>query len=135
MKQEAGRSGQRERAFSLLEVLVSISLLGIVLASVFPVANSLTRYVRSMSLRSEAVALAQQKFDELRARSIDALPASGSAAPEALSMGAHNFQLLTTYCAGAAAWCPSNRTRHIRIQVFHQNQEIHRAETIFTRLR
>jgi prepilin-type N-terminal cleavage/methylation domain-containing protein len=125
---------QNESAFSLLEVLVSMSLLSISLSAIYPATHSFMKHIHGMGLRTEAVAVAQQKFDELRQLTPDDLPDSGTDGPETYSGGEHDFDVYTTYCANALL-CPSDRTRHIQVSVQYQGKELYHVDSVFTRLR
>lgn len=124
----------RSRGFSILEVLVSLSLFGIFAGAMLPSFANYMKRIHETAAKTEAIAVAARKFDELREQGPDAMPAQGTFGPESLSRGRRTFQVYTTYCA-IAAFCPSTRTRHIRVDVRYRGRSIYSADSVYTRLR
>lgn len=125
---------REESGFTMLETLVSIAIFGIFSATMINTVLAFVRRINETQVQTEAVAIANRKFDELRQERPDALPSSGTVGPEAARSGEFNFQIFTTYC-GTAALCPSSRTRHVRVDVRLRGRSVFDAESVFTRLR
>ena len=128
------RSKGPDEGFSLFEVLISLALFSLFAGSVMTCVTDFIRRMTVTKVRTEAVAVANRKFDELRALSTDTLPSSGTVGPENISGGGRTFQVYTTYCADVSL-CPTTRTRHITIDVTSKGASVFNAETVFTWLR
>ena len=123
---------KNENGFTLLEVLVSMTILAVVSLSM---ATSFTMHLRTntrMEQKSGAIAAAQQALDAIRVQDIDTLPTSGSS-PQTISIGGRDYQVTTTYCT-IASYCAASSTRHITVGVNYRGHQIYSTETVYTKL-
>ncbi|MDD2941415.1 MAG: type II secretion system protein [bacterium] len=123
-----------EKGFTLLEVLSAICLLGLLMAVMAPAFVSQMRFNTESQYRTEAIAAAQQVLDGYRRQDPVTLPANGTLAPVEIEMGARRYLVTTTFCA-EAAYCPTNNTRQITVQVTRGGRQYYEVSTVYTRLR
>ncbi len=121
-----------KRGLSLVELLVALAVLGLVLAFVVPAFTGYLQTNTQSELRSQAIALAQAKLEELRLQNPAALPSSGSI-EENRSQGGRTYTVRTSFCTHAGL-CASG-SRHIQVEVIWNGRVVYRAETVFTQLR
>ena len=120
-----------QAGFTLIEMLVAMSLFLMVSALMAPSFVAHLSYTLGAERRTEAVAAAQQVLDELRVLDPATLPTSGTSSQN-ITAGQRTFQVVTTYCSDTT-YC-STRSRLIGIDVSFKNEEIYHVETVFTRL-
>jgi prepilin-type N-terminal cleavage/methylation domain-containing protein len=123
-----------ERAFTLLEVLVSLLIFSVVSSSLSAVfINHLKQNSRG-EIRSGAIAVAQQVLDDARSQDPASLPSTGSSSAQTISGGQRNYQVVQHYCLNSA-YCPTTNTRHIKVEVSYLGTIIYAVETVYTQLR
>ena len=81
---------------------------------------------------SNALAAAQQVMEEMRHLDPATLPESGSSDVEVITVGEHEFEVITHYCQ-IADYC-STASRHIVIEVGFAGRVIYTVESVFSRL-
>jgi prepilin-type N-terminal cleavage/methylation domain-containing protein len=124
----------REEAFSLLEVLVAITLFSIVSMGL---ARGFIMQMRSNTdseIRAQALSAAQFVLDRLRTVDLASLPSSGSATPEIIAISGRNYSVIISYCS-LSSYCIAATTRHLRASVSYQNEKRYEVDTVFTQLR
>ncbi|MCC6220931.1 MAG: type II secretion system protein [Deltaproteobacteria bacterium] len=123
-----------EQGSSLLEVMVSISILGLVMAGIMPAFVYHTRFNTQSELRTDAIMAAQFVLDQIRLQDPNTLPTSGSTGPTGVNIGDRLFNVTNYYCEDAD-YCASANNRHIRVEAAYNNSVIYDVETVFTQLR
>jgi prepilin-type N-terminal cleavage/methylation domain-containing protein len=121
-----------EKGFTLLEALVSLGILGITLVAMLPAFQSFMDANSVSEERSNAVAAAQVVIESLRHKDPASLPASGSSPVQAVTVGQHEYEILTHYCQNPS-YCDAD-SRHIVVEVSFAGKDVYTVETVFTRL-
>jgi len=121
-----------QRAFTLLEVIVSLGIFSIVTVGIYPAVINHLQTNHLSAERTGAIQAAQQVLDSLRLVNPGTLPSSGSTQSEQI-IGDKEFQVTTIFC-GTAAYCASN-TRHLRVEVFYEGEFRFDTETVYTQLK
>ena len=123
------------KGFSLLEVLVSVSLLGVITSTFTAGTMMMTRMVTDAEAKSKGILAAQQVLDEMRILAPSELPSTHiSDSPINVIVEGTTYSVLRTYCA-VSTYCPptsSAETRHIKITVSKDNEQVYEVETVFT---
>ena len=122
-----------ERGLSLLEALIAVALLGVILASLTPVFLTFLDANTRAEERTGAMAIAQQRLEELRRQEPAGLPDSGSSPLEVVIAGDREFEVVTHYC-GKPVYCTPD-SRHLLVEVSYGGFEIYAVESVFTTLR
>lgn len=120
------------RGFSILEVLVSIALFGAVSAFVH---TSILTHIKinwENQIRSEAILVAQQVLDELRATDPETMPTNGYHDREVI-VGTRPFQVRTHFCKNVS-YCESPFSRHLTCEVSYSGALRYSTQTIYTQL-
>ena len=120
------------KGFTLLEALISLGILGVTLVAMVPAFQTLMDANSVSEERSNALAAAQEVMEGLRHEDPASLPASGSSAVQAISVGAHEYEVVTHYCRNTT-YCDSD-SRHIVVEVSFAGKDVYAIETVFTRL-
>lgn len=123
----------KQNGFTLLEVLVAMLLFLVVSSTMANTFISHLKHNTDAEVESGAIALAQQRLDELRFLDPATLPTSG-ATSENESVGGRNYTVETLYCE-TPAYCISGNNRHLVVRVNYAGAQIFRTETVYTRLR
>lgn len=124
---------KNSKGFSLMEVLISMSIFSIVAASTVPAFLNQLDHNTQMELRAQAYAAAQQVLDDYRVLEVSTIPDSGSASPVTVNVAGRNFEATTSFC-DQAALC-SLTTRHLTVAVQYQGEELYEVQTVYTQLR
>jgi len=122
-----------QQGFSLMEVIVSMALLGIISAGIVPGFLNYFATITTNDVRTGAVNAAQVRLDALRIANPADLPSSGSDSVD-INVGNYIFTVVTTYCLDAS-YCELNNTRHLHVDVNRNAETIYRVETIYTQLK
>lgn len=120
--------------FTLLEVLVSITILALVTASIGPAFHNFFQANTQMERRTAAIEAAQQVLDNLRFEETDTLPASGTGTTQSITVANYPFLVTPEFCSDSS-YCTSNNTRHILVSVEFNGEEIYEIQTVYTKLR
>lgn len=123
----------KESGFTLVEALVALAILGIVLAGIAPGFLLYSSTNTMNEVRSGAVAVAQRAFEFLRVQDPSDLPSTGTSAPQLMSVGANEFQVVTKYCV-IPSYCSAG-TRHVVLEVSHAGRMVFTIESVLTQLR
>ena len=121
-----------EKGFTVVEALISIFLLGVVLAGILP---GLLTFLDTNTLseeKSDAVAAAQVVLERLRLEDPATLPSSGSSSPQIVDVGGHEFEVVNHYCT-VSEYCGTD-SRHIRVEVFYGGETLFEIESVYTQL-
>jgi prepilin-type N-terminal cleavage/methylation domain-containing protein len=124
----------RSDGFTLVEVLVTIALFGIVAMGL---AGGFIMQIRSntqSALRVQAIAAAQQVLDRLRTEDPSTFPATGSSAPENVTLDGKTFSVTVSYCQ-VTSFCIATTTRHLRAVVSYKNRKVYEVDTVFSQLK
>ena len=120
--------------FTMLELMVTLSILGIVMIYVAPAFTAQLQFNTQSEIKTGAMAAGQQILDELRIVDPTTMPASGSDAPVDVTISNRTFSVVTSYCQNAS-YCVSNNTRHLTVGVSYRGVEQFSVQTVYTRLR
>lgn len=123
-----------ESGFSLLEILVSVSIFSIAAIGMLPTFNSFMGRNSHSHVQASALQAAEQVLDSMRILDPATLPASGNNGGTNITIGNRSF-VVTTYFCEQSSLCNSTLTRHLRVQVSYQNEVIFNVQTVFTSLR
>jgi general secretion pathway protein I len=123
----------RHAGFTLLEVMISMSLFLGISASMTTAYVSHLKQNTSTEVRSGAIAVAQQRLDELRLIDPPTMPSSGNVTTT-LAAGGRTYSLKTYYCENTA-FCATANSRHILVKVNYAGKQVFETETVYTRLR
>lgn len=122
----------KEKGFSLIEVLISLGILMLVSTGIFHSLLSNIKLTRNTFYRSQAVQVAQEYLDSLRVENPANLPSSGKT-ETTINVGERVFNLEVSYCSKENL-CGLN-TRQIEIDVFYKGVKHFYAETVYTKLK
>lgn len=122
-----------EKGFSLLEVLVSVTIFSIAALGIVPTFNSFMGRNSHSHIQASALQAAEQVLDSIRIQSTSTLPTTGNDGGKNISVGGHSFVVTTYYCEQSSL-CSGTLTRHLRVQVKYKTQEIFNVQTVFTAL-
>lgn len=118
--------------FTLVEALVSVTILDIALAAVLPTFMNFSDANTLNEIRTGAVAAAQQTIEELRQVNPASLPASGSSSVTLVPVGGRTFEVVVRYCA-SAEFCGLD-SRHLLVEVSFGGRTLYTLESVFTQL-
>lgn len=118
--------------FTLLESLVALGILGVTLVAMLPAFQAFMDANSVSEERSNALAAAQEVMETLRHADPASLPTSGSSAVQAVTVGEHEYEVVTHYCQNST-YCGTD-SRHIVIEVAFAGKDVYTIETVFTRL-
>ena len=124
----------RDAGFTMMEVMVSLSLFGIVSAGIMPVFSGFIKLNSQAQIKTQAYAAAQQRLDQLRLGSPQDMPSSGTLGPEEVQFDQRTFEVYTSYCA-INTYCVSNNNRHIRVEAYYRGEKKASIDTVYTALR
>ena len=125
-----------ESAFTLLEVLVSLSLFSIGAVSVARSFSQHLAYASQADRRSGAIDAAQQVLDGLRVLDPSTLPKLAATTTQNVNVGGRTYAVTTTFCPTAYnSYCASNSSRYLSINVTYRGLSQYKVDTIFSQLR
>jgi prepilin-type N-terminal cleavage/methylation domain-containing protein len=128
------RLSASSRGATLVESLVALAILGIATAGILPAFTQQLHANHRSEIRSAAIIAAQQSMEALRMLDPETEIASGgSSAPRLVTVGGLEFEVVTHYCE-RDEFCDTN-SRHIRIEVWFQDQVAYDVETVYTQLK
>ena len=112
----------KQQGFTLLEVLVSLTIFALISSSMVPSYELNLRLNYNSELKSGAFAAAQSILDQYRQMDPSVLPLSGSSPATQITIDGREYTVASTFCI-ETSFCSSN-TRHIHLDIFYQGQEI-----------
>lgn len=123
----------KERGFTLIEVMVALSIFSIVSAGMLPAFLTYLKYNVNAQVKTEAALAAQEVLDEKRVEDPSDMPTSGSDPAQTVLIGNHSFDVTVSYCENTA-YCAID-TRHLAVDVTYKGEVIYALETVYTDLR
>lgn len=120
-----------ERAFSLMEVIISLGVIGIVLGGMAPVFANQVRLIKQTEILNEAALAGQKVIDDLRSQDILSLPTSGSNTTT-ITVGKRTYEVTTSFC-NRESYCDSG-SRDISVNVNYNEKTFYTIETVFAAL-
>ena len=121
-----------DTGFSLMEVLVSVGIAGIVSAMASPLFISQSQFNTHSENTMLAIDATERTIDALRLLDPATLPTSGTS-NSTVTVGGKNFTVQTAYCV-TTALC-SAVTRHLKLSASLNGKVYYGTETVFTQLR
>jgi prepilin-type N-terminal cleavage/methylation domain-containing protein len=124
---------RREQGFTIVEVMVSLGIFGIVSAMM---ATSMVQMLRTNydnEVRSGAYSAAQLVLDDFRSQNISLLPTSGNGTIQNITISGKTFNVTPTFCITASD-CATANIRGIRVSVSHKSQVRYVVDTVYARL-
>jgi len=125
---------KNEQGFSLIEVMVSVIMLGIFLTGLVPFVLGQSGFNSQSERRTEAAMAAQIVMDEYRLEDPRYMPSTGSVGPIEVQLGDRTFDVVTQFCS-QSSFCINNNIRHLRVSVIYHGDVLYTGETVFTKLR
>ena len=123
-----------KKGFSLLEVLISISLFTVAAMALAQAFSYQLAFNNANEIRGGAIMAAQQVLDVYRVQDPAILPQSGSSPEQFLTIGGRTYSVVAYFCE-QAIYCQSNRVRQIRAAVHYQNKKFYEVQTIYSQLK
>lgn len=124
----------RYSGFTLLEVLVALTILALGMTAVAPGFHTQAKFNYRAEIKTAAIQAAQLKLDRLRLLDPMTLPSTGTSNLEAILIGGREFVVESGYCEDSQ-YCVSNRMRHITVRVYYRDMQVYEIETVYTKLR
>ena len=118
------------KGFSLIEVLISISIMSISSSVMLTSFMSQVQTVNDSVVKSASIYAAQRVLDEIRTESIDALPSTGSDDAVSVAVDGKSYSVVVTYCIDSS-YCSTN-ARHITVDVSYNGTSVYDVETVYT---
>lgn len=128
----AERSLSSERGVTMMEMLVSVMLFGVVSLGVCKAFIFNLRFNTLSEQRTDAIMAAQQRLDVLRLQDPATMPSSGTQTQNT-TIGRFTFEVRTIYCS-PNTYCTTN-SRFISIQVLKNNQQVYNVDSVYSQLR
>lgn len=121
-----------ENGFTLVELLVAISIFAIVMATVIQGITYNAQVNNMTEARGEAVVVTRQVLDDYRGRT--SLPSSGTETMQVTK--GRTYSVVTRFCpplasGGADPLCVGGRT-HLRVEVSYNNRRLLSTDTVYT---
>jgi len=128
------KSLSQQVAFSLLEVLVSLSIFSVGALAAASAFSTQLSFNSQSETRSGAIMAAQQVLDEIRISDPASLPSSGTSAAQNITIGNKLYVVTVTYCS-PSTYCTSTNIRALKAIVKHNNSTVYTVDTIYAQLR
>ncbi len=122
----------RQAGLSLLEALAAVGILAVVTVAVLPAFTGQLRSTERNIERTAAINAVQQRLEALRMEDPASMPTTGASAPQLISVGDRQFEVVTRYC-DRPALCNAN-SRHVTVVATHEQRQVYDVETIYTRV-
>ena len=129
-RSKQNRSLSKQKGFTLIEVMVALSILGLTSSLMLVSFLNQVRTINRNVVKSGAVIAAAFVLDEIRSRDIATLPTSGSDAPVQITRDSKDYDVTISYCLNAAL-C-SSATKHLTASVSYKSKEVYSVETVYT---
>lgn len=124
----SSKINRNQQGFTLLEVLISLSILAIALSSLMPVFASLSKFNTKMDFKTKAIAAGQERLEAIRESDHATIPTSGTVDTNHVVDGTPLIAK-TTYCK-TSSFCTGDN-KHIFVEIMHNGNKIHELETVF----
>jgi len=124
-------SKNKEKGFSLIEVMVSLSILGFTSSLMLTSFINQIRTINRSVIKSGAVLAASFVLDDIRAGDISALPMSGEDEAIRVVKDSKDYDIFISYCLDST-FCSTN-TREITAKVFYNLKEVYSVKTVYTK--
>lgn len=125
------RPKHAEQGFSLIELLATLAVLGIIIGVMLTAIASNTQLNSKTEQNSQATVAAQQVLDDTRTADPSSLPLSGATAPKTVNVGGRDYTVTLRYCVPTPNYCSGN-ARQIQATVQYASKTLFTVETVFT---
>ncbi len=126
----------KNQGFTLLEVLVSLTLVAIVTTTMTNSALMNARTNNSIHLKLTSATIAQEILDSMRTLNqdeIQSLPStSGTTTTQTKTVDGKTFTVNTVYCLNTA-FCDTDM-RHITLRILYRGIQVYEIQTIYSSL-
>ncbi|WP_019012563.1 type IV pilus modification PilV family protein [Deinococcus aquatilis] len=120
-----------QQGFSLVELLVTLAILGIIIGVMLTAIASNTQLNTKTEQSAQATVAAQQVLDDARTSDPSSMPLSGAEPTETVNVGGRNYKVTLRYCVPTPNYCSGN-ARQIQVTVQYGSKTIFTVETVFT---
>lgn len=120
-----------QQGFSLVELLVTLAILGIIIGVMLTAIASNTQLNSRTEQNSQATVAAQQVLDDTRTLDPSTLPLSGAASPKTVTVGGRDYKVTLRYCVATPNYCKGS-ARQVQATVEHGSKTLFSVETVFT---
>ncbi len=132
------KNNKVEQGFSLIETMIALTTLGICLAYAMPLFLYAKINNSKSEIRTGALIVSQRIFDDIRSKSISALPTDPLAptvinvsnSPQLVKAMGRNYDAKVTYCE-IATDC-SSRYRKFKVEVNYNADKVYDLEGTYT---
>lgn len=114
--------------FTLVEVLVSFGIFGVLAALAFTSLIQNTQESFKNTKRYEAMQAAQTVLDNLRFEDMTTLTSTRT---QQVTVGGRSYDVTTTFCE-ISQYCLSEDSRHITVRVKYKTSQIYATDTVFS---
>ncbi|NJK41160.1 MAG: type II secretion system protein [Acaryochloridaceae cyanobacterium SU_2_1] len=125
------RLPSNEQGLTLVESVVSLLIFFIAMAGIIPIFLNYSLATINNEKRTAAIALTGQVLDGLRQTDTDTLPSSGTVTMTPITYMGKTYTPTITYCQ-TTTYCDAN-SRHVKVQIAHNNQSVYETETVFNK--
>lgn len=123
---------KNQHGFTLVEVLVSVAIVGLITAFLSPVFIAQSKFNTTSEIKGLAIDATDRQVDTMRLTDPATLQSSGSTT-STIVVGGKSFSVKVDYCS-TAGYC-SSVTRHLKFTTSYRGKTYYATETIFTQLR
>jgi prepilin-type N-terminal cleavage/methylation domain-containing protein len=130
MTQYNKNSRNKNSGFSLIEVMVALTVLGVVFSLLIPMFISFSSINRRSEQRTVANNVARQTLELLRNSPILTMQSSGSVIKNQTSDG-HSLVITTSFCPTGTTQC-NTTSKAIKVEVKENDQVLTTINTVFS---
>ena len=123
-----------QKGFTVVEVLVSMAIFGIVMAAMPAVFIAHAKINERMEIKTGALAAGQLVMDAYRAVDLTTLPTTGEGSEQNVTVNDRSFTVTPIFCE-KSSYCLSAKSRHIKLLIAYEEEEVAKLETVYTSLR
>ncbi|MFB9993201.1 prepilin-type N-terminal cleavage/methylation domain-containing protein [Deinococcus oregonensis] len=120
-----------QQGFSLVELLVTMAILGIIIGVMLTAIASNTQLNSKTEQTAQATVAAQQVLDDTRTSDPSTLPLSGADPVDIVNVGGRDYKVTLRYCVPTPNYCSGN-ARQIQATVEYGGKPLFTVETVFT---
>ncbi|GGS10263.1 type IV pilus modification PilV family protein [Deinococcus sedimenti] len=121
-----------QQGFTLIEVLVTISVIAIGVMALIALMLSIFRVNQQADTKTQAIQLAQREFDDLKREALTTIPVTGKT-EENVTYNNRAFTIRQEYCV-TTSFCASNQ-KSVRLSILSGTTVLFMGETVLTDLR